>query len=216
MNVTKATVRLSSSSPYAQSRKHDTPKMEGESANAHEERTWKERMHVKVLNRGKPNERRTVVIPASGMNQAIAAAAKFLNRKIEGQRNSTWTKHFVAGIAVLQDIDLHVDPDECRRQSINAHANGVRGSGTRVTRYFPTFDEWEATFEVMILDPLITESIFTEVIEAAGLFVGVGQFRPEQLGTNGRWEVVSVEWEDNRKAKTVAKRTGVELPASLY
>lgn len=205
MNVTKAIIKLHSSSPYAQSRKHDTPKMEGESANAHEERTWKERMHVKTINRGKANERTTVVIPASGMNQAIAAAAKFLNRKIEGQRNSTWTKHFVAGIAVLQDIDLNISPNDCRRQAINAHANGVRGSGTRVTRFFPTFDEWEATFEVMVLDPLITESIFTEVLEAAGLFVGVGQFRPEQLGTNGRWEVYSIDWQDARKIKPMKK-----------
>lgn len=205
MNLTTAVVTLRSSSPYSQSRKHDTPKLEGESANAHEERTWKERMHVRTFNKGKPNERQSVVIPASGMNQAIAAAAKFLNKKIEGQRNSTWTKHFVAGIAVLADIDLQINPEDCRRQTINAHANGVRGSGTRVTRFFPTFDDWEAKFEVMVLDPLITEAIFNEVLEAAGLFVGVGQHRPEQLGTNGRWEIVSIDWQDARKVKPTRK-----------
>jgi hypothetical protein len=205
MNLTTAVVTLRSSSPYSQSRKHDTPKLEGESANAHEERTWKERMHVRTFNKGKPTERKTVVMPASGMNQAIAAAAKFLNKKIGGQGNSTWTKHFVAGIAVLADIDLNINPDDCRRQAINAHANGVRGSGTRVTRFFPTFDEWEATFEVMVLDPLITEAIFSEVLEAAGLFVGVGQHRPEQLGTNGRWEVVSIDWQDARAIKAEKK-----------
>lgn len=206
MNLTKAIVTLRSTSPYSQSRKHDTPKMEGESADAHEVRTWQERMHVRTANKGKPSERKTVVIPASGMNQALAAAAKFLNKKIEGQRNATWTKHFVAGIAVLTDIDLSIDPADCRRQSINAHANGVRGSGTRVTRFFPTFDEWEATFEVLVLDPLITEAIFSEVMAAAGLFVGVGQHRPEQLGTNGRWDVSSIDWVDPRKAKPALKK----------
>lgn len=205
MNITKAIVTLRGTAPYSQSRKHDTPKLEGESANAHEERTWKEKMHVRVKNKGKPNERSTVVIPASSFNQAMANAAKFLNKKIEGQRNSTWTKHFVSGIAVVADVDINIAPDDCRRQAINAHANGVRGSGTRVTRYFPTFDEWEATFEILVLDPLITESIFTEVIEAAGLFVGVGQHRPEQLGTNGRWEVVNVDWQDSRTTKPARK-----------
>jgi hypothetical protein len=205
MNLTKAVVTLRSTAPYSQSRKHDSAKLEGESANAHEERTWKERMHVRTFNKGKPTERRSVVIPASGFNQTLAAAAKFLNKKIEGQRNSTWTKHFVAGIAVLADVDLHISPDDCRRQAINAHATGVRGSGTRVTRFFPTFDEWEATFEVMVLDPLITEAIFTEVIEAAGLFVGVGQHRPEQLGTNGRWELVKIDWQDARNTKPMNK-----------
>lgn len=206
MNISKAIVELHSTSAYSQSRKHDTPKLEGESANAHEERTWKQRMHVRTVNKGKPTQHETIVIPAAGFNQAFAAAAKFLNRKIEGQRNSTWTKHFVSGIAVIQDVDLNVSPDECRKQVINAHANGQRGSGTRVSRYFPTVDMWEAKFEVMILDPLITEVIFFEVVQAAGLFVGVGQFRPEQLGTNGRWEVDSIKWLDDRQVKAAGKK----------
>lgn len=199
--ITTAIVKLQSTSPYSQSRKHDTPKLEGESPDAHEQRTWKERMHVHVYNKGKPTERTSVVIPASGLSQSIADAAKFLNKKIEGQRNSTWTKHFVAGVAVLADVDLNIDPKTARRQAINAHANGQRGSGSRVTRFFPTFDEWETEFEITIFDPLITEAIFTEVLEAAGLFVGVGQFRPQNLGTNGRWEVLRIEWIDGRLAK---------------
>jgi hypothetical protein len=205
MRITTAVITLRSTAPYSQSRKHDTPKLEGEGSDAHEKRTWKERMHVRVFNRGKANERTSVVMPAAGINQALAAAAKFLNRKIEGQRNATWTKHFVAGVAVTSDIDLNINPEDARCQAINAHANGVRGSGTRVTRFFPTFDEWEATFEVMVLDPLITEAIFTEVLQAAGLFVGVGQHRPEQLGTNGRWEVANVDWRDERKLPAVKK-----------
>ncbi len=206
MNITKAVVTLQSTSPYSQSRKHDVPKLEGEGPDAHEERTWKERMHVRTINKGKPNERQTVVIPASGIGQAMAAAAKFLNRKIEGQRNSTWTKHFEAGISVLQDVDLRIDPKDHRRQRINANSDGVRGSGKRVTRSFPTFDEWSATFEIVIFDPLITENIFRDVLEAAGLFIGIGQHRPQNLGTNGRWEIVKIDWQDGRLAKPSLKK----------
>lgn len=205
-NISKAVVTLNGTAPYSQSRKHDLEKLEGESSAAYEERTWTERMHVQVFNKGKPTERRSVVIPASGMNQALAAAAKFLNRKIEGQRNTTWTKHFEAGIAVSENISLNIDPSERRRVAIPAHATGVRGSGTRVTRSFPTFDEWSATFDVIILDPLITESIFAEVVEAAGLFIGIGQYRPQNLGTNGRWEIVSIDWQDPREVKLPKKK----------
>ncbi len=205
MVITKAVVTLHSTSPYSQSRKHDEPKLEGESHDAYEERTWQEHMHVRTYNKSKPNERRSVVCPASGMSQSIAAAAKFLNRKIEGQGKSTWTKHFEAGIAILEDIDLKLDPASHRRQKINANADGRRGSGSRVTRSFPTFDEWEATFEITIFDPIITQSIFTEVLEAAGLFIGIGQHRPQNLGTNGRWEVLKVEWIDGRKPIPVRK-----------
>lgn len=204
-NINKATVALESASAYTQSRMHLEPKLDGEAPEAHDIRTWREHMHVRTINKGKPSERQTVVIPAPAMHQSIALAAKYLNRKIEGQRNSTWTKHFVAGIGVTNDIDLHIDPNDCRCQTINAHSTGIRGSGTRVTRRFPTFDSWEATFEVLIFDPLITQSIFTEVLEAAGLFVGIGQFRPENNGTNGRWSVVKVDWHDARQIKPMKK-----------
>lgn len=205
MNIVIAEVTLRSTAPYTQSRKHDVDKLEGEGADAYEKRTWKEHMHVRTYNRGKASERTTVVIPAAGMNLAIAAGAKYMNRKIEGQKNNTWTKHFAAGVAVTEDIDLKIDPETCECQTIHAHANGVRGSGTRVKRFFPKFAAWEATFEVMVLDPLITESIFGEVLENAGLFIGVGQHRPEQLGTNGRWEIVNIDWRDDRKRATLKK-----------
>ena len=205
MIMTKAVVHLRSSAPYSQSQKHNEPKLEGESPDAYERRTWENKMHVRTFNKGKPSERRSVVIPASAMSQAIAAAAKFLNKKIPGQKNATWTKHFVAGVAILADIDLNIDPATRRCQEINAHSNGVRGSGSRVTKLIPTFDEWEASFEVIVFDPIITEGIFTEVIEAAGLFVGIGQHRPECLGTNGRWEVDSIEWIDARQSQPLKK-----------
>jgi hypothetical protein len=52
---------------------------------------------------------------------------------------------------------------------------------------------------VIVLDPIIVEDIFTEVVEAAGLFRGIGQFRPENGGSNGRFIIKTINWEDNRQ-----------------
>lgn len=195
MNLSTARITIRGTSAYSQSKKHDTDKLDKkESAHAYEERTWRERAHIRTID-GKP----TRVIPAHGFMQAIQSAAKYLNRKIPGERNSTWTKHFRAGIAILEDISLGLSPDVIRKQAISAHSTGVRGSGSRVTRYMPQIDlGWKATFDVIILDSLITDDIFREVLETAGLFVGIGQFRPENGGTNGRFEIVKFEWFDNR------------------
>jgi hypothetical protein len=33
----------------------------------------------------------------------------------------------------------------------------------------------------------------------AGMFIGIGRFRPEKGGTNGRFKIASIEWTDNRQ-----------------
>lgn len=67
-------------------------------------------------------------------------------------------------------------------------------------RRFPSMPApWSATFDVYILDPIITEQIFREMIELAGIFVGIGQFRPEKGGHNGRFRIEKLVWADNRK-----------------
>jgi len=54
--------------------------------------------------------------------------------------------------------------------------------GTR-TRTFkrqrPAFRKgWTATFTFVVLTPLITTEMFRQVVEAAGRFIGIGDFRP--------------------------------------
>ena len=146
------------------------------------------------------NGKRTMVIPAFGFKMALSEAAKYSKRKIEGQRGATWTAKFEAGIGMMGDAPLNVDPDKVECVVLSMHADGKRGSGARVTRRLPQIPAgWRATFEVLILDPIITESIFREMVEAAGLFKGVGQYRPEKGGSNGRFILKELRWIDNRQ-----------------
>jgi hypothetical protein len=59
--------------------------------------------------------------------------------------------------------------------------------------------KWSATFDVIILDPIISEDIFREMLTMAGMFIGVGRFRPEKGGTNGRFKIEEIKWQDNRQ-----------------
>lgn len=193
MKASIATVTLASMSPYSQSRAHSEPELEGESKEDYDRRTWRSKSNVAVI-----NGTRTVVIPAHGFHQCIAAAAKYSKRQIPGQGKATWTAKFTAGLAFLQDIPIGIAPEEVAYIDIYANADGVRGSGKRVNRRFPIINEWSATFEVYILDPIITRDVFREMIEIAGMFIGVGRFRPEKGGTNGRFALKALEWVDNR------------------
>lgn len=190
MKCSIATALITGLSPLSQSRQHDEPRLEGESPNDYDIRTWRSKLNV--------GPRGSVVIPAHGMHQALIAAAKYSGKQIPGQGKKTWTAKFTTGIAIFDDIDTGVDAATVPSITISANADGVRGSGKRVPRRFPILNEWAATFDVMILDPIVTEAVFTEMLSLAGVFIGVGRFRPEKGGGNGRWRVDKIDWEDNR------------------
>lgn len=194
MQASVARLTLASLTPYSQSRQHDEPMLDGEGRDAYDARTWRAKMSV-----ADRDGQQTVVIPAHGLHQAIAAAAKYSKRQIPGQGKATWTAKFLSGITLMEDPALGIDPATVASVTISANADGVRGSGKRVPRRFPLIPEWQATFDVYILDPIITQEVFREMVEIAGMFIGIGRFRPEKGGTNGRFKIASLAWEDNRK-----------------
>ena len=191
MKASVATITIKGISPLSQSRQHDAPFLEGEGRDAYDARTWREKMNISPMTGN-------VVIPAHGMHQAIIAAAKYTGKQIPGQGKKTWTAKFTTGIAILSEIDTGMKPDDGAVIVISANADGVRGSGKRVPRRFPIFYEWGATFDIHILDPIITEPVFREMVEIAGMFVGIGRFRPEKGGQNGRFKITAIDWKDNR------------------
>ena len=192
MNTNIARLTITGISPYSQSKDHDEPLLQGEGRDDYDARTWRSKLNLS-------RDGQSVVIPAHALQQCLTAAAKYTKRQIPGQGKATWTAKFQAGIMLADDPSLMVSPADVGMVTISANADGVRGSGKRVRRRFPIMNEWSTTFEVYILDPIITEDVFREMVEIAGMFIGLGRFRPEKGGTNGRFKITSLAWEDNRK-----------------
>lgn len=189
LNLTVATCTLESISPYSQSRKHDEPMLEGELKGDYDKRVWRSQLHT---HDGK------VQIPSNSIHQCLVNAAKYSKKQIPGQGKATWTKKFESGIVLFEDIDLGIKPDDVDYIDIYANADGIRGSAKRVMRRFPMIQKWTATFNVNILDPIITKPTFEEMVEIAGMFIGIGRGRPENLGKNGRFKLIGLEWKDGR------------------
>lgn len=181
-------VTLKSLSPYSQSRAHDEPAYENESKADYDRRTWRSHLHV---------ENGTVRIPAKAFHDCWIEAAEYSGKKITGNR--TWTKPFTSGIAIFESPNLGIKPEDVHYIDVYCHANGKRGSGTRVMRRFPQIPHWETRFDVHILDPIITEQIFREMLAIGGMFKGIGRYRPANRGTNGRYEIADLIWRENRR-----------------
>lgn len=191
----KAICKLESISPYSQSRYHSTPKLgelEGkktkESAKDYEARTWREKMHV--------DENESVLIPPMAFKNCLSEAAKYLKIRIEGEGKATWTKHFEAGVLVLSPMILGIKKEEVAEEWLFVPSDGVRGSGKRVEKCFPMIPEWGGELEFNIFDEKITQDVFEYHLSQAGLFIGIGRFRPRNNGFYGRFKVLSVDWQD--------------------
>jgi hypothetical protein len=195
MDFTRAVVKIEGTAPYSQSRKVDDPWLEGESHEDYDRRTWRSKMTTELI-----DGKRVMCLPPFAIHMALVETAKYMKEKIKGQGNATWTSKFMSGISILGPISLGIDPDTVQANLLMMNADGRRGSGARVPRRLPQIPMgWQATFEVLILDPIITEAVFRKTVEDAGLFKGLGQFRPEKGGSNGRFILQSLQWIDNRQ-----------------
>lgn len=177
---------LKSASAYSQSRAHVTEKLEKEQMDDYEKRTWREKVHV--------GEDGRIQIPGMSFKMSLDKAASFLGEKIPGKRNATYTKHFLAGVLVLDNCPIDVRKDEVEPEWLYVNADGVRGSGKRVWRCFPLIREWETEVTFYIADETITKDVFEHHLSEAGKFIGIGRFRPERGGFKGRFSVVETVW----------------------
>lgn len=181
-------VNLESLAPYSQSRMHDAPKLDRETADAYELRTWREKCTT--------DENGIICIPAMAFKQCLDASAKLLGIQIPGKGKSTYTKHFKAGVICETDVPLGVLKDEVPSVTINANSDGVRGSGKRVKRTFPIIQTWTGTARFAVFDDTVTRDVFERHLTEAGRFVGIGRFRPENGGLYGRFRPITFTWSE--------------------
>jgi hypothetical protein len=178
-------------SPYSQSAKHNTPFLDREGHDDYEVRTWREHCTIDP-------QTKQIRVPAMGLKQAIDTVAFKLGEKIPGRRGATYKSFFASGFFCDNDMPIAngkaLTKEDAECVQILAHATGKRGSGSRVPRRFPSFSKWNGIASFTILDDIIGEEIFERHVKAAGMLVGIGRFRPENGGTNGRFRAVKFEW----------------------
>jgi len=123
-------------------------------------------------------------MPADAFKQATVAASRFYGKDVTQVllRQSL----FIVGEAgddgrALIEIQ---GADPIMREDV------VRvGRGGTDLRYRPLFFPWHATLEVVYFPGVLTRQSVLSLIDAGGLAVGVGEWRPERDGTFGTYRV---------------------------
>lgn len=186
MKTAIARLESMTGSPYSQSKYIQVPKQPKETPDAYEQRTWRERVHT--LEDGR------IYIPPMAFKNCISSVAKYLGKQIPGKGKSTYTKHFEAGILVLDPVILPVKKEDVPGEWLHVPSDGRRGGPKRVLKCFPRIDKWAGDVTFLVLDETITEEVFDEHLREAGNFIGIGRFRPINNGFYGRFSVKSLKW----------------------
>ncbi len=181
-----AVATLKSVSTYSQSRHYTTEKLSKEIARDYEARTWRDRLHI--------NDDGHVFIPPMAFKNCISEAAKFLGIQIPGKGKSTYTKHFEAGVLVVDAVVLPIKKEDVSGEWLFVPSDGKRGGGKRVEKCFPVIHEWSGDVTFYVMDETITEDVFEHHLREAGKFIGIGRFRPRNNGFYGRFRVEQIKW----------------------
>jgi len=212
MKIVTAHLKSCAGSPLSQSRFHGEPKLEKETNDAYDLRTWQNKSHI--------DEEGHVYHPPIAFKRTLDEAAKRNGMQIPGKGKERYTKHFVSGVQVFErpylfkangtpltidDLKLGDPPmwdrsvtrDSLVQRRTLCDAQGKKGSsgGSSVVRNFPDIPEWEAAVTFHIFNETITEDVFVEMLTEAGMFVGIGVFRPENGGYYGRFSVEEIVWQ---------------------
>jgi hypothetical protein len=135
-----------------------------------------------------------VFIPPMAFKNCLSECAKYKSIQIPGKGKATYTKHFEAGIQVVDPLVLEILAADVKPEKLFVPADGRRGSGKRVEKFFPLIPEWRGAVTFYILDDTVTQDVFAEHIEEAGKLVGIGRFRPRNNGYYGRFSVEKIDW----------------------
>lgn len=170
---------------YSQSKKLPDEKDKKESYDEFEDRVWKKKAHVAT-------DGDSVVIPGHALHQMLVVGAKKgrLAPKSAKSAREGLANRLVTGVQILGDAETDMQLAKAEKVPINSHANGKRGSGSRVIRKFPQWPiGWTATFDVMLLDESLTADDVKAALDWGGKVCGLGRFRPENMGHNGRFRI---------------------------
>ena len=181
-----ALCHLVSMSPYSQSKYISEKKTRDETHADFEKRAWPQRCHW--------NDSGKLYIPPMSFKNCLSEAAKYKSIQIPGKGKSTYTKHFEAGVLVVDPLELPITCDTVSSEWLHVPSDGRRGGTTRVEKCFPLIPSWEGKVEFLVLDEIITEEVFREHLQDAGSFIGIGRFRPRNNGFYGRFRVESIAW----------------------
>ena len=132
------------------------------------------------LDGGKP------YIPALMLQRCLVEAAK--NFQERGRGKKSYKNVVGGGLVAIAEEKIPI----ATRSGWKPNKMYVRVQNNRVLRCRPQIDDWAAEFTLLI-DGSIDYNVIRNIVEYAGIYCGLGDFRPQKGGPFGRFKVEKFE-----------------------
>ena len=161
--------------------RHLPGKEDKETYDQYEERIWPKKMYT---------EDGFVAINAIAIKKGLENTATVLSESIPGKRGQKFNKLFkIATIPSKSLFVTNVPEGDATPVTLPCDAQGRANTG-KVDRTFPVVAPgWKATVEFVVIDENISPEKFVDYLGKAGQINGIGRWRPERGGLNGRFKV---------------------------
>jgi len=121
-------------------------------------------------------EDKRLYLPSTHFKASMVKAAT--DFKMSGKKSY---KDYIKSGVFIEETEIVLDP-----QKYEIFACPVVIQRARVMSWRPMFKKWTCSFTIEIADDMINPTTLKEILEMAGKYKGVGDFRPE----HGRFQVV--------------------------
>jgi hypothetical protein len=122
-------------------------------------------------------------MPVIAFKAATVSAARFYGKAVSmvGLRQQIF---FNGEIGVDGQMLARIEGAAKMREDVTRVGNGGAD-----LRYRPEYREWRTTIDVTYVSSLLTRSSVLSLIDAGGMGVGVGEWRPEKKGDFGTYRI---------------------------
>jgi len=138
---------------------------------------WKEEAEASLYR----DEKGQIYQPANHLECCLKEAAKSF--KVSGRRGATYSKLVASTILIRPEAIPHLITD------YEIDSRPVVVQRARVIRYRPIFFKWALKFQIDLHDDQLPIEVFKEILDHAGQYVGIGDYRPGKGGKFGRFMV---------------------------
>jgi predicted RNA-binding protein (virulence factor B family) len=125
-------------------------------------------------------------VPDIMLQRAFIEAAKEFQQ--QGKRKKTYKNIVAGGFVNINEPEIPI----ISQSGYKPDKRFVKVQKNRVLRVRPRFDDWELEFTITI-DESIDHEVVKKIIEHAGAYIGIGDFRPTCSGPFGRFEILEFQ-----------------------
>jgi len=125
------------------------------------------------------NEHSEPYFPSENLRQSMISAAA---RSKIGRRSA---QSDAAAALYLEPYCLPI----LGEWEVDARPVVIRATGGRIVRYRPIFKDWSLRVRVNVDTDLLPLGLARKILDDAGNYVGIGDFRPQRKGPYGRFRV---------------------------